>query len=91
MGEEIDALIKQGTWILVPCPIGENIVESKWIYKIKKNPDGSISRYKARLVAQGYSQAKGLDYDETFSPVVRHSTVRLVLALAAMFKWDLLD
>ncbi|CAL2257492.1 unnamed protein product [Prunus armeniaca] len=54
-----------------------------------KNPDGSVSRYKARLVAQGFSQEQGLDYDETFSPVVRHTTVRLVLALAAANHWEL--
>lgn len=84
MDEEIDALQKQGTWSLVPCPANKNIIGSKWIYKVKKNLDGFISRYKARLVAQGFSQAKGLDYDETFSPVVRHSIVRIVLALAAM-------
>lgn len=57
--------------------------------KIKKNPDGSISRYKARLVAQGFSQKYGLDYDETFSPVVRHSTVRLIFTLAALQGWKL--
>lgn len=89
MQEEIEALKRQGTWLLVPCPKNRNIVGSKWIYKVKKNPDGSISRYKARLVAQGFSQAKGLDYDETFSPVVRHSTVRVILALAAMNDWEL--
>ncbi|KAL6189936.1 hypothetical protein ACLB2K_036337 [Fragaria x ananassa] len=75
--------------MLVPLPSGKNVVGSKWIYKIKKNSDGSISRYKARLVTQGYSQEKGLDYDETFSPVVRHSTVRIILALAAIYKWDI--
>ncbi|KAM5572540.1 hypothetical protein ABKV19_012545 [Rosa sericea] len=89
MLEEIEALNKQGTWSLVPCPKNRNIVGSKWIYKVKKNPDGSVSRYKARLVAQGFSQTKGLDYDETFSPVVRHSTVRVILALAAMNNWEL--
>jgi hypothetical protein len=89
MLEEITALQQQGTWTLVPCPQSKNIVGSKWIYKIKRNPDGSISRYKARLVAQGFSQAKGLDYFETFSPVVRHSTVRIIIALAAMNKWEL--
>ncbi|CAL8994451.1 unnamed protein product [Prunus brigantina] len=88
MLEEIQALQLQGTWNLVPPP-DKNIVGCRWIYKIKRNSDGTISRYKARLVAQGFSQEHGLDYDEIFSPVVRHTTVRLVLSLAAMFKWDL--
>ncbi|VVA40365.1 PREDICTED: Reverse mRNAase RNA-dependent DNA polymerase, partial [Prunus dulcis] len=56
---------------------------------IKKNADGTISRYKARLVAQGFSQEYGLDYEETFSPVVRHTTVRLILGLAVNFQWEL--
>lgn len=74
---------------MVPCPPNMNIVGSKWIFKVKRNPDGSVSRYKARLVAQGFSQSKGLDYDETFSHIVRHSTVRVLLALAAMNNWEL--
>ncbi|KAI5312541.1 hypothetical protein L3X38_041714 [Prunus dulcis] len=74
MKEEIDALIVQGTWFLVTTP-NRNIVGSKWIYKVKKNPDGFVSRYKAWLVAQGSSQEQGLDYDETFNLVVRHTTV----------------
>ncbi|CAL2280002.1 unnamed protein product [Prunus armeniaca] len=69
MEEEIFALTMQGTWCLVPRPANTNIVGSKWIYKIKRNSDGTVSRYKARLVAQGFSQEAGFDYDETFSPV----------------------
>lgn len=84
MLEEIEALEKQGTWSLVLCPNDRNVVGRKWICKVKKNPDGSVSRYKERLVAQGFSQAKGLDCDETFSHVVRHSILRIILALAAM-------
>jgi hypothetical protein len=86
MQEEFDALQTQGTWVLVPAPCDKNVIGSKWVYKVKRNSDGSISRYKARLVAQGFSQEKGLDYTETFSPVVRHTTVRLILSLAAIHK-----
>ncbi|XP_070677864.1 uncharacterized protein [Malus domestica] len=89
MQDEFDALKAQGTWCLVPPPVDKSIVGNKWVYKIKKNLDGSISRYKARLVAQGYSQEQGLDYSETFSPVVRHTTVRMILALAVQFGWSL--
>ncbi|BBH07344.1 hypothetical protein Prudu_019255 [Prunus dulcis] len=78
MTEEIQALDQQGTWTLVPSPPNTNI-----------NADGTLSRYKARLVAQGFSQEYGLDYEETFSPVVRHTTVRLILGLAVNFQWEL--
>ena len=89
MQEEINALNSQCTWSLVPLPAHKNLVGCKWIFKIKKNGDGSISRYKARLVAQGFCQEQGLDYGETFSPVVKSSTVRLVLSLAAHYSWEL--
>ncbi|CAL8138959.1 unnamed protein product [Prunus armeniaca] len=70
MEEEISALTMQGTWCLVPRPANTNIVGSKWIYKIKRNSDGTVSRYKARLVAHGFSQKADFDYDETLSPVL---------------------
>ncbi|BBH00229.1 transposable element gene, partial [Prunus dulcis] len=89
MKEEIDALHVQDTWILVPSPGDKNIIGSKWVYKIKRNPDGSVGRYKARLVAQRFSQEPSFDFGETFSPVVRHTTVRLVLSIAAMNQWKL--
>ncbi|XP_070662205.1 uncharacterized protein [Malus domestica] len=72
MKEEFEALHKQGTWELVPPPVNRNVIGSKWVYKIKKDQDGKVSRYKARLVAQGYSQEQGLDYEETLSPVSSH-------------------
>ncbi|KAI5314222.1 hypothetical protein L3X38_043398 [Prunus dulcis] len=89
MQEELDALHMQGTWILVPKPCHKNVVGSKWVYRIKRNSDGTVSRHKACLAAQGFSQEPGLDFSETFSPVVRHTTVRLILSIAAMNKWSL--
>lgn len=80
--EELDALKKNGTWILVKPDQASNVVDSKWLFRIKKEA-GNKTRYKARLVARGFSQRKGIDYDETFSPVVRHSSLRLLIALAA--------
>lgn len=86
MQNEFDELQSQGTWNLVPPPIHRSIIGSKWVFNLKKNPDGSISRYKAQLVAQGYNQGLDLDYFETFTSVVRHTTVRLIISLAAQYK-----
>lgn len=88
MSEEYSALLQQGTWSLVPLPPNAPIIGSKWIFRIKRNSDGSIARYKARLVAQGFQQTEGIDYTETFSPVVKQQTIRLVLSLAVSHGWS---
>nr|GEU58158.1 ribonuclease H-like domain-containing protein [Tanacetum cinerariifolium] len=87
MHDEYNALVKNGTWILVPRPAGINLVRSMWLFKHKFHADGTLSRYKARLVANGSSQQLGIDCDETFSPVVKPATIRTVLSLAVSRKW----
>jgi hypothetical protein len=89
MQDEYDALIKQGTWSLVPPPPNHNVVGCKWVYKLKTHSDGSIARYKARLVAKGFHQQRGVDFDETFNPVIKPPTVRMVLSLAVSLHWPL--
>jgi hypothetical protein len=89
MDAEFSALLKNGTWSLVVPPTHANIVGCRWIYKIKKKADGTIERYKARLVAKGFHQQEGIDFSETFSPVIKHATIRLVISLAVTYKWPI--
>lgn len=89
MTDEYNALIKKSTWVLVPRPPNTNIVRSMWLFKHKFLADGTLSRYKARLVANGHCQQVGIDCDETFSPVVKPATIRTVLSLAVSRQWPI--
>lgn len=83
MLDEINALKRNEVWTLVDRPVDENIVDNKWVLRIKRKPNGDIDRYRARLVARGFSQIEGIDYNETYAPVVNASIVRLLMAYAA--------
>lgn len=87
MTEEYQALLKQGTWVLVHPSSDKRVLGSKWIFKLKRDLEGRVVRHKARLVANGYHQKPGLDFEDTFSPVIKMTTVRLIISLALHFTW----
>jgi hypothetical protein len=87
MQQEYDALQSNHTWTLCPRPLHHNVIRNKWVFKVKRKADGSVERFKARLVAKGFDQMSGVDYTETFSPVIKPSTIRVILALAVNFDW----
>jgi hypothetical protein len=87
MMEEYQFIMKNDAWDIVPRPEGKFMVTSKWIYKIKCVIDGSIEKYKVRFVARGFSQKEGVDYEETFSPVARYTSIRAVISLALVMGW----
>ncbi|KAL5578646.1 hypothetical protein UlMin_011088 [Ulmus minor] len=89
MNTEFQALQKNSTWTLVPPHPSYSIIGCKWVFKIKRKSDGTIERHKARLVAKGFNQVEGLDYFETFSPVVKPTTIRCVIAIVVINNWDI--
>ena len=89
MLEEDQSIIKNYVWDVALRPKGNPVVTSKWIYKIKDATNGSLEKYKARFVACGVSQKEGIDYEETFSPVVRYTSIRAIMELATKLGWKL--
>lgn len=89
MRAEFPALQNNNTWTLVPLPPNRKAIGCKWVFRIKENPNGSINKFKARLVAKGFHQLPGFDFSETFSPVIKPVTVRIILTLALTNKWSI--
>ena len=89
MVEEYDSIIRNSVWDVVPRPHGKSVVSSRWLYKVKQAADGSVEKHKARFVARGFSQVEGINYDETFPPVARYSSIRSMLDLSAQMGWKI--
>ncbi|KAJ0489574.1 putative RNA-directed DNA polymerase [Helianthus annuus] len=89
MKDEMDSLYKNKTWILVDKPKEQKLVDCKWIFKVKEGMPGEAPRFKARLVAKGFTQRAGVDYQEIFSPVVKHTSIRVMLSLTAVHNFEL--
>jgi hypothetical protein len=85
----LGALLENDTWHLVPPKPGANVIDCKWVYKVKRKSDGNIDRYKAWLVVKGFKQRYVIDYEDTFSPVVKSATIRLILSIAVSQGWSL--
>jgi hypothetical protein len=88
MMEEYASIMKNDVWEVVLRPEDKKVVGSKWIYKVKHAVDGSVDKYKARFVAKGFSQREGVDYEETFAPVARYSSIRAIISLATKKGWS---
>ena len=88
MQKEYNSLLKNQTWDLVSLPLGRKLVRCRWVYRTKSTMDGEISRYKAMLITKGFQQVHGIDYDETFSPVVKMDSICFSLAIATTKGWE---
>src|SRR5690606_27358810 len=89
MEEEMQSLHSHKTWQLAQLPPGKKAIGCRWLFKVKRNADGTVSRYKARLCAKGFTQKPGVDFHETFAPVARVDTIRCMLAIAAQRDYEI--
>jgi uncharacterized protein (DUF1330 family) len=89
MMEEHQSIMKNDAWEIMPRPKEKSVVTSKWVYKIKHAADRSVDKYKASFIARGFSQKEGEYYDETFALVIRYTSIRAIISLAASMGWSL--
>jgi len=89
MVEEYDSIIRNNVWDVVPRPQDKSVVSSRWLYKVKQVVDGSVEKHKARFVARGFTQVEAIDYDETYAPIARYSSIRSMLALSSQMGWKI--
>jgi hypothetical protein len=89
MDDELTSIYQNGRWDLVPLPPDKKAIETKWVFRVKTNADGTVAKLKARLVAKGFQQKAGQDYSETFAPVVKWNTLRSIVALAGHQGWNI--
>lgn len=89
MDIEYYCLLKNNTRFLSDFPLGKKPISCKWVYKVRYHADGTLDKFKARLVSRGFTQWEGIDYEETFAPITKMSTICLLLAIASQFRWKL--
>jgi len=89
MVEEYDSIVWNSVWDVAPTPENKSVVSSCWLYTVKKVADGSVDKHNVRFVVRGFSQVEGIDYDETFSPVAKYSSIISMLALSTQMGWKI--
>ena len=89
MVEEYQSIMKNDVWDIMPRPEGKSVVRSRWLYKIKHGADGAIEKYTAIFFARGFSQKEGVDYDDTFAPMARCTSIISIIAIASAMGWNL--
>ena len=89
MAAEFNALVANGTWTLVPSSHSQNVVGNKWVFRVKRKANGTVDKFKTRLIAKGFHQRLGVDFKETFSLVNKPTTIRIVLCITLSLGWPL--
>ena len=87
MVEEYDSIVRNDVWNVVPRPVGKSVVTSRWLYKTKIVVDGNVEKHKDHFVAQGFSHIEGVDYDDTFTPVARYTSIRTIISISVEMGW----